>query len=139
MIPEPDDKKGSLIKRSKDLLDTAVSGLKGRDLNVLMDEFTQEMTAVAEGLSEELALARRELAQLSASQTVMEESGAENRRELENRLNELEKKLYALEKQREKQLKRGGISMILRQLTVIAAIIAGAWVLVTVLNLFGGS
>lgn len=139
MIPEPDDKKGSLIKRSKDLLDTAVSGLKGRDLNVLMDEFTQEMTAVAEGLSEELALARRELAQLSASQTVMEESGAENRRELENRLNELEKKLSALEKQREKQLKRGGISMILRQLTVIAAIIAGAWVLVTVLNLFGGS
>ena len=139
MIPQADDQKNGLIKKSKNLLDQAVSGLKGRDLNTLVDEFTQEMTVVAEGLSEELTVARHELAQLAASQTLLEEGRTEDMQGLEVRLNEIDKRLAALEKQREKQLKRSSFLQILRQLTVIAAIIAGAWVLVTVLNLFGGS
>jgi Flp pilus assembly protein TadB len=108
-------------------------------MNALMDEFTQEMTVVAEGLSEDLALAQRDLAQLSAAQTILEEGRAKDRRELSDRLDAIEKRLTALEKQREKGQKRGGLSQVLRQVTVIAAIIAGAWVLVTVLNLLGGS
>ena len=139
MNPETDDKKGGLIRRSKELLDTAMGGLKGRDMNALMDEFTQEMTVVAEGLSEVLTLAQRDLAQLSAAQTILEEGRAKDRRELSDRLDAIEKRLTSLEKQREKGQKRGGLSQVLRQVTVIAAIIAGAWVLVTVLNLLGGS
>ncbi|NLD03358.1 MAG: hypothetical protein GX674_08615, partial [Clostridiales bacterium] len=81
MNPETDDKKGGLIRRSKELLDTAMGGLKGRDMNALMDEFTQEMTVVAEGLSEDLAFAQRDLAQLSAAQTILEETRAKDRRE----------------------------------------------------------
>lgn len=134
----PEEKKGGLIKRSKDLLDTAVNGLKGRDMNALLDEFTQEVTVVAEGLSEDLSIARQELAQLSAAQTLLEEDRAKDRRETGERLAALEKRLDALEKQREKQAKKTGLSQILRQVTVIVAILAGAWVVTTVLRLFGG-
>ncbi len=139
MHSEPEERKSGLIKRSMELLDTAVGGLKGRDLNALVDEFTREMTVVAEGLSEDLEAARRELAELSAAQTIGEESSAEQRRALSDRLDAMEKRLSALEKQKEKQQKRGGISQVLSQVTVIAAIIAGAWVLVTVLKLLGGN
>ncbi len=138
MIPQADDQKNGLIKKSKNLLDQAVSGLKGRDLNTLVDEFTQEMTVVAEGLSEELTVARHELAQLAASQTLLEEGRGEDMQGLEVRLNEIDKRLAALEKQREKQLKRGSFSQILRQLTVISVIIAAAWVLVAALKVLGG-
>lgn len=139
MNPETDDKKSGLIKRSKELLDTAMGGLKGRDMNALVDEFTQEMTVVAEGLNEDLSIAQRDLAQLSAAQTILEESRAGDKRELSGRLDAVEKRLTALEKQRDKQQKRSGLPQVLRQVTVIAAIIAGAWVLVTVLRLLGGS
>ncbi len=139
MQREPEEKKSGLIKRSMELLDSAVGGLKGRDMNALMDEFTQEMTVVAEGLSEDLAVARRELSELSAAQTIQEEARAKDRRDIQGRLDALESRLTALEKQREKQQKRGGLSQILTQVTVIAGIIAGAWVLVTVLKLLGGS
>ena len=91
-----------------------MGGLKGRDMNALMDEFTQEMTVVAEGLSEDLALAQRDLAQLSAAQTIMEEDRAKDRRELSDRLEAIEKRLTALEKQREKGQKRGGLSQVWR-------------------------
>ncbi len=62
MNPETDDKKGGLIRRSKELLDTAMGGLKGRDMNALMDEFTQEMTVVADSaqLNETYAMYERE-------------------------------------------------------------------------------
>ena len=139
MQREPEEKKSGLIKRSMELLDSAVGGLKGRDMNALMDEFTQEMTVVAEGLSEDLAVARRELSELSAAQTIQEEARAKDRRDIQGRLDALESRLTALEKQREKQQKRGGLSQILTQVTVIAGIIAGAWVLVTGLKLLGGS
>lgn len=138
MNPEMDDKKGGLIKRSKDLLDTAVGSLKGRDMNALMDEFTREMTVVAEGLSEDLIIAKQELAQLSATQTIQEEAKAKDRREINERLDAIEKRLAGLEKQKEKLQKRSGLTQILSQVTVIAGIVAGAWVLVTVLGLFGG-
>lgn len=138
MNPEMDDKKGGLIKRSKDLLDTAVGSLKGRDMNALMDEFTREMTVVAEGLSEDLIIAKQELAQLSATQTIQEETKAKDRREINERLDAIEKRLAGLEKQKEKLQKRSGLTQILSQVTVIAGIVAGAWVLVTVLGLFGG-
>ena len=138
MHTEDQDKKGGLIKRSKELLDTAMGGLKGRDMNALIDEFRQEMTMVAEGLSEDLSVAQHELAQLSAAQTILEEGWIKDSRAFSDRLDTIEKRIAAIEKQREKQQKRGGLSQILRQVTVIAAIIAFSWVLVTVLNLLGG-
>lgn len=128
------EKKQNLIQRSKGVIDQAVSGLKGRDMNTLVDEFTSEMTLVAEGLSEELVVARQELSQLSASQTLMEDG----KRKLEQRIDGLQKRLDALEKQHGKQQQRKGIHAILKQVTIIAAIVCAAWVITALLKTFGG-
>lgn len=128
------EKKQNLIQRSKGVIDQAVSGLKGRDMNTLVDEFTSEMTLVAEGLSEDLVLAQQELSQLSASQTLMEEE----RRKLDARIQALQKRVDALEKQRDKHQQRKGIHAIIRQATILAAIVCAAWVITALLRTFGG-
>ncbi len=134
MSQDTNGQKPNLIKRSKDMLDTAVSGLKGRDMNLLVDEFTREMTLVAEGLSQDLVAAQQEISQLSASQTLMEEE----KRHLESRLQGLQKRLDALEKQRDRAQQRKGLHAILRQVTIIAAIVCGAWIVTALLKAFGG-
>lgn len=136
MTQHPEEKKTNLVQRSRELLDTAVQGLKGRDLGVLVDEFTSEMTLVAEGLSEDLSRAQQDLAQLSAAHTIEEEG----RRSLEERVNALQRRVDALEKKQDKQQqKRGTLTSVLRQVTVIAAILAGAWVITALLKTFGGA
>lgn len=132
--PQGEERRPNLIQRSKDMLDTAVSGLKGRDMNALVDDFTREMTLVAEGLSEDLSLARQELSQLSASHTLLEE----DRRKLEDRIGALQKRVDALEKQRDKVQQRKGLHAVLRQVTIIAAIVCGAWIVTALLKAFGG-
>ncbi|NLC32854.1 MAG: hypothetical protein GX781_06110 [Clostridiales bacterium] len=132
----PEEKKNSLISRSKDLIDSAVSGFKGRDMNALVDEFTQEMTVVAEGLSEELMQTKQQLSQLSAAQTITEEQRSQDMIDVRNRLKDIEKRLDTLSRQKDKQdRKRSSLSAILSQITLIAAIIAGAWVITAVLQL----
>lgn len=133
-----EDKKNNLISRSKGLIDSAVSGLKGRDMNALVDEFTQEMTVVAEGLSEDLIIARQELAQLSAAQTISESERKKDMLDLQARIMDIEKRMDNFAKQKEKQDKKHGtLSSVLKQVTNIAAIIAGAWVLTAILKLIG--
>lgn len=134
----PEEKKNNLISRSKGLIDSAVSGFKGRDINALVDEFTQEMTVVAEGLSEELVMTRQEMSQLSAAQTISDDQRSQDMMDLRNRMKEIEKRLELLSRQKDKQeKKRSNLSAILTQVTIIAAIIAGAWVITAVLKLFG--
>ena len=61
----------------------------------------------------------------------------ENQKEIDRRLDELTRRMNALEAKAAKQdgkLKRE--KNLISQLTLLAGIIAGAWVIVTVLNLF---
>lgn len=135
MTSDTPEKKAGLIQRSKDLLDTAVGGLKGKDMNLLVDEFTSEMTLVAEGLSEDLIRTQQQVEQLSASQTLEEAE----RLLLAERLEELQRRVQTLEKGQEKALARKGtLTGVLRQITVIAAILAAAWVITALLKTFGG-
>ena len=135
MTQHPEEKKTNLVQRSRELLDTAVQGLKGRDLGVLVDEFTSEMTLVAY-LIATLNHDRSLSAQLSAAHTIEEEG----RRSLEERVNALQRSVDALEKKQDKQQqKRGTLTSVLRQVTVIAAILAGAWVITALLKTFGGA
>ena len=123
------------MQRSRDMLDTAVSGLKGRDMLSLVDSFTSEMTLVAEGLSEDLQRVQQQLAQLGVDQTIASE---ENLR-LQVEIRQLQRRIEALEKKQDKQTqKRGILTGVLRQVTLIAAIIAAAWVITTLLRTFGG-
>lgn len=129
------EKKQGIIRRSKDILDTAVSGLKGKDMYTLVDTFTSEMTLVAEGLSEDLRHTQQELALLAADQTII----SEELPRLEGEIRQLQKRIETLEKRQDKQTaKRGTLSGVLRQVTIIAAIIAAAWMVTELLKLIGG-
>jgi hypothetical protein len=136
LIPDPRaEKKQGIMQRSKDMLDTAVSGLKGRDMFALVDSFTSEMTLVAEGLSEDLQRTQQQLAQLGADQTIVSEDSLR----VQEQIKQLQKRAEALEKRQDKQTaKRGTLTGVLKQVTVIAVIIAAAWVITALLGAFGG-
>ena len=130
------EKRQGIIRRSRDILDTAVSGLKGKDMYTLVDSFTSEMTLVAEGLSEDLRHTQQQLALLDADQTITSEEIPR----LESEIRQLQKRIDTLEKRQDKQTaKRGTLTGVLRQVTLIAAIIAAAWVLTALLKLIGGT
>ena len=70
-------------------------------------------------------------------QEVLDTTLRENQKEIDRRLDELTRRMNALEAKAAKQdgkLKRE--KNLISQLTLLAGIIAGAWVIVTVLNLF---
>ena len=70
-------------------------------------------------------------------QEVLDTTLRENQKEIDRRLDELTRRMNALEANAAKQdgkLKRE--KNLISQLTLLAGIIAGAWVIVTVLNLF---
>ena len=130
------EKRQGIIQRSKDMLDTAVSGLKGKDMYTLVDSFTSEMTLVAEGLSDDLHQAQQQLAQLGADQTITSEETLR----LEEEIRQMQKRIETLEKRQDKQTaKRGTLTSVLRQVTIIAVIIAAAWVITALLRAFGGT
>ncbi|MDO5436341.1 MAG: hypothetical protein Q4G19_08235 [Clostridia bacterium] len=134
------------------LLNKAVRTVKGENTNRLIEDFTSEMTLVAEGLYEDQGklhheiseLAREEDARLQHIETELaslDTTLEEERRNNDEIVTELRNRLAALEKQNKtllsgaaKKEKKSWIA----QLTVPVAIIAGAWVLVTVLKLIGG-
>lgn len=135
MTAQEGDKRPNLVSRSKELIEGAVNHLKPKDMAAAVDEFTAEMTLVLEGMSQDADQAREELSQLSASLTINEEAV----RDASQRLGKIEKRLDALEKRMDKQQnKRATVSTVLRQVTIIAAIIGGAWVLTALLRLLGG-
>ena len=141
---EPAAPKKDLVSSAKDFVNGVLSPLKGRDVGQMVEEFTAEMTLVAEGLSEDQQLLRQEQDKLSAAQTEMEEGflacfreqQAENQA-LREQVKALEKRLEKAEKAAAEKKKKGeGLGGILRQATWLAAIVAGAWVLTTVIRLF---
>ena len=106
------------------------------------------MTLVAEGLCEDQNNLRREITQVRTlaekletrvdnEQEVLDTTLRENQKEIDRRLDELTRRMNTLEAKAAKQdgkLKRE--KNLISQLTLLAGIIAGAWVIVTVLNLF---
>ncbi len=144
LIPEAAAPKG-VIQSAKDFVNGVLSPLKGKDVGQMVEEFTSEMTMVAEGLSEDQEKLARETDRLSVQQTELEQkmldgfhdqdvTADEMRREidtLKSRLDKAEKLL------REKKGKKSeGLAGILRQATYLVAIGAGAWVIVTLINAF---
>lgn len=140
-----------LLQKPKKLLTNALKVVKGENTMQLVEQFTAEMTLVAEGLCEDQSRLQgeteslgRELDRrsqhLEAALKDQEETLKETRGEMEERLDNLsmrlaamEKKLSAMEEKQKniKQVKQGLISRI----TILVSIVCGSWVLVTLLNL----
>ena len=137
----------TVAEKPKKLWDGALKMVRGDNTNQLIENFTAEMTLVAEGLCEDQGTLRREVdkmiteedrriqalkTQVDAAETSLEEERKAHDRdvtELRNRLAALEKKVNN-NGGREKNRKGN----IIRDLTVLVSIAAAAWVIVTLLN-----
>ncbi len=144
LIAAPDAPK-TIVQSAKNFMNGVLSPLKGKDLGVMVEDFTAEMTLVAEGLSEDQQKLSQETQRLSAQQTELEQrmldsfhdsdvSMGEMRREIASLRSRLEKAEKVIQ---EKKLKRTeGLTAVLRQATWLAAIAGGAWILVTLIHAF---
>jgi len=134
-------------EKPKKIWDGALKMVRGENTAQLIENFTAEMTLVAEGLCEDQNTLRREVdhmiteedqriqalqTKLDAAETSLEEERRAHDRdvtELRNRLASLEKK--ANSKPARDKVRKGNI---IRDLTVLVAIAATAWVIVTLVN-----
>ena len=139
--------KTAVAEKPKKIWDGALKMVRGDNTAQLIENFTSEMTLVAEGLCEDQSSLRREVdkmvtdedRRIQAIQTqaeAIESSLEEERRAHDKDMTELRNRLAALEKQSsikpaKEKARKGNI---IRDLTVLVAIAAGAWVIVTLLN-----
>ncbi len=141
------EKKANAAEKPKKLWDGALKMVRGDNTAQLIENFTAEMTLVAEGLCEDQATLRREVdrmitdedRRIQALQTKLdaaESSLDEERRAHDQDMTEMRNRLAALEKKANNQpaKEKGRKGNIIRDLTLLVAIAAGAWVIVTLLN-----
>ena len=134
-------------KPKKTLWDGALKMVKGENTNQLIEQFTAEMTLVAEGLCEDQTKLRREVDNMTTQEDrriqklesridLLETSLDEERKAHDKDVTELRNRLSTLEKQAAKtpakEKKKAGT--IIRDLTWLVGIAAAAWVIVTVIN-----
>lgn len=137
------------VSAPRRMLDSALRMVKGDNTTQLMEQFTAEMTLVAEGLCEDQSKLRAEAENLGreldrrtqrieSEQQAQETALRETQQALERRLDALESRSAALEEQLRARQKpdRPPRQKLLSQLTVLVGIVCGSWVLVTILNLF---
>ena len=134
-------------KPKKTLWDGALKMVKGENMNQLIEQFTAEMTLVAEGLCEDQTKLRREVDNITTQEDrriqklesridLLETSLEEERKAHDKDVTELRNRLSPLEKQAAKapakEKRKAGT--IIRDLTWLVGIAAAAWVIVTVIN-----
>ena len=144
----------TLSQKPRKLWDGALKMVKGENTTQLIEQFTAEMTLVAEGLCEDQSKLRQEVdgltreedrriqkleARIALLETALEEERKARDQDLtesRNRLAALEKKASAQDAAREArnaQKKKKGSW--LRDAIWLVGIAGGSWVLVTLLNL----
>lgn len=129
------------------LWDGALKMVKGENTNQLIEQFTAEMTLVAEGLCEDQTKLRREVDEMTTQEDrriqklesridLLETSLDEERKAHDKDLTELRGRLSTLEKQAAKQpgKEKRKAGSIIRDLTWLVGIAAAAWVIVTIIN-----
>ena len=139
--------RNEMPEKPRKFWDGALKMVKGENPTQLMENFTADMTLVAEGLCEDQAKLRREMdhmmteedrriqslgTKIDAIETMLDDERTARDRDL----TEMRNRLAAVEKKTDKEPlkekpKRGNI---IKDLTVLVAIAAGAWVIVTLLN-----
>ena len=129
------------------LWDGALKMVKGENTNQLIEQFTAEMTLVAEGLCEDQTRLRREVDDMTTQEDrriqklesridLLESTLEQERKDHDKTVTELRNRLSPLEKQAAKSPAKKKAPGIIQGLTVRVGIAAAAWVIVTVLNVF---
>jgi len=133
------------VSKPVQLWNQAVKAVKGDSAAQLVEQFTAEMTLIAEGLCEDQARLRRAVEELRREQERFGQSAAseisalentlrEHQRDTDRRLDELKRRLDALDRQQSRRKSLWQMNW-MNQVIVLAGIICGSWVLVTILNL----
>ncbi len=129
------------------LWDGALKMVKGENTNQLIEQFTAEMTLVAEGLCEDQTRLRREVDDMTTQEDrriqklesridLLESTLEQERKDHDKTVTELRNRLSPLEKQAAKSPVKKKAPGIIQGLTVMVGIAVAAWVIVTVLNVF---
>lgn len=134
-------------KSKPSLWDQALRVVKGDNTNDLVEQFTQEMTLVAEGLCEDQARLRKAVdGLLRESQGQQEQHTREmealaramddQAQETQRQLRELSRRLEALERPRagKKSVRALFSGDWLGRVTMLASIVCGTWLAVTLIN-----
>ena len=131
------------------LWNQALKVVKGDSSTELVEQFTQEMTLVAEGLCEDQARLRKAVDGLIREadgqrskhdqdyQDVLRQLD-EHQRDTKTRLDDMARRITVLEKSLNKE-KKGLFGLgpdLIGRLTILASIVCGTWIIVTILNLF---
>lgn len=137
------------VSKPRKFLSSALKTVKGENTKALIESFTAEMTLVAEGVCEDQARLRSQMDALSAEADRNRQQAAGGLEALENSLRELQRdtdqkldslvsRVSALErsvkKETKREKKRWFSGNLVAQLTLLAAIVCGAWVIVTLVN-----
>ena len=131
------------------LWNQALKVVKGDSLNDMVEQFTQEMTLVAEGLCEDQARLRKAvdglIREADGQRAKSEQDYQELLRQLSNsqketqaRLDELSRRISVLEKPAPK-VQKGIFNLgtdVISRVTLLAGIVCGTWLIVTILKLF---
>ena len=145
----PEEKNLTETEKTKKptLWDGALKMVKGENTNQLIEQFTAEMTLVAEGLCEDQTKLRQEVDDMTTQEDrriqklesridLLETSLEEERKAHDRDVTELRNRLSPLEKQASKapvkEKRKAG--SIIRDLTWLVGIAAAAWVIVTIIN-----
>lgn len=141
----------SVLAKPKQVLTQALHAVRGENTQQLIESFTSEMTLVAEGLCDDQSRLRKRVDEvqresesdrqnLQDAVDMLDRTLNENQKELDRRLSDLGHRLDEIEKKTQKKESYLGKwkipSGFMPQLILLASIVAGAWVLVTLLNLF---
>lgn len=139
--------KTTQTEKPKKIWDGALKMVRGENTSQLIENFTAEMTLVAEGLCEDQSILRRDvdkmiteedrrIQSLQSKIDETENSLEEERRAHDRDITELRNRIAALEKKAnskpvKEKIRKGNI---IKDLTILVAIAATAWVIVTLLN-----
>ena len=127
----------------------ALKMVKGENTAKLVEDFTAEMTLVAEGLCEDQSKLRREVDQMMTeedrriqrlesridlTESALDEEKGNHDRDLTEMRNRLEKKKKKAVREPVKEKRKNG--NIVRDLTWLVGIAGASWIIVTILNKF---
>ncbi|MBR6027596.1 MAG: hypothetical protein IKP40_00790 [Clostridia bacterium] len=136
---------GRAVSKPKQFWDSALRAVKGDSTQQAVEDFTAEMTLVAEGLCEDQARLRSAVENLSQDQDrqrqraeselkALETALDEHQRDTDRRLDSLTRRLDAIENRQKSRKERSEKLDLISRLTILAGIVCGSWVLVTLIS-----
>lgn len=133
------------VSKPLQLWNQAVKAVKGDTAGQMIEQFTAEMTLVAEGLCEDQARLRKSVEDLQRAQEhagqsarsemeALENTLREHQHDTDRRLEDISRRLAAMEGRLKK--KESAKANWMNQAILLVSIVCGSWVLVTILQLF---